>query len=83
MRVDSNEPDRAAVSLDEVFQEVKQDLSAALERTQAEISCEQLPIVQGDRHLLRILLQNLIERNQVCRPRGEALRASERTWSGR
>jgi len=61
VRVDSNEPGRGPVPLDEVFQEVKQDLSAVLERTQAQIVCEPLPIVRGDRHMLRVLLQNLIE----------------------
>lgn len=61
VRVDSNEPDKAPVSLEEVFQEVKQDLSAALERTHAELVCEPLPMVQGDRHMLRVLLQNLVE----------------------
>lgn len=61
VRVDSNEPDSARVSLDEVFQEVKQDLGAVLERTHAEVVCESLPTVRGDRHMLRVLLQNLIE----------------------
>lgn len=61
VRVDSNEPDSAPVSLEEVFQEVRQDLSAALERTQAVISCDPLPTVWGDRHLLRVLVQNLVE----------------------
>lgn len=61
VRVDSNEPDRVPVPLDEVFQEVKQDLGAVLERTHAEVVCDALPTVQGDRHMLRVLLQNLIE----------------------
>ncbi len=61
VRVDSNQPDSGPVPLDEVFQEVKQDLAAVLERTHAEIVCESLPTVQGDRHMLRVLVQNLIE----------------------
>jgi signal transduction histidine kinase len=61
VRVDSNEPDRAPVPLDEVFQEVKQDLSAVLERTHTQIVSDPLPVVRGDRHMLRVLLQNLIE----------------------
>jgi PAS domain S-box-containing protein len=61
VRVDSNEPDRGLVSLEEVFQEVKQDLGAVLERTHAQVTCESLPTVRGDRHMLRVLLQNLIE----------------------
>jgi len=61
VRVDSNEPGRAPVPLDEVFQEVKQDLSAVLERTHAQVVCDPLPVVRGDRHMLRVLLQNLVE----------------------
>jgi PAS domain S-box-containing protein len=61
VRVDSNEPDRGPVPLVEVFLEVKQDLAAVLERTHAQVVCESLPIVRGDRHMLRVLLQNLIE----------------------
>jgi signal transduction histidine kinase len=44
-----------------VFQEVKQDLSAVLERTHTQIVSDPLPVVRGDRHMLRVLLQNLVE----------------------
>ncbi len=61
VRVDSNEPDNVPVSLDELCREVKQDLAAALERTQAVVDCAPLPTVPGDRNMLRLLVQNLIE----------------------
>ncbi|MGC3982141.1 MAG: ATP-binding protein [Steroidobacteraceae bacterium] len=61
VRVDSNQPARVAVSLDAMFQEVSQDLSAILQRTGTQLSCEPLPVVHGDPIMLRVLLQNLIE----------------------
>ncbi|MFN0164702.1 MAG: sensor histidine kinase [Burkholderiales bacterium] len=49
-----------SVDMNELYAEVVSDLDAAVKRTGATLTSGALPVVSGERHLLRILLQNLV-----------------------
>jgi light-regulated signal transduction histidine kinase (bacteriophytochrome) len=59
-RVDSRGRDFAAVDLNEIVDEVKRDLEATVEATDAAITRDELPTVMGDSAQLHQLLHNLI-----------------------
>jgi len=49
-----------SVSLQDVYDEVKVNLHDVIDRAQAELSCDELPVINGEHTLLRVLLQDLI-----------------------
>lgn len=50
-----------AIELGELARDVARDFSAALQEVGGELRCEALPMVRGERALLRRLLQNLVD----------------------
>ncbi|MBL8380316.1 MAG: PAS domain-containing protein [Burkholderiales bacterium] len=50
----------APVPLAELITEISEDLAATIQRTGTRLTTGALPVIGGERHLLRILLQNLI-----------------------
>ena len=60
-RVESRVTPFTPVSLNEVFDDDLALLSASIEDTGAEVTCDELPTVSGDRSQLSQLLQNLID----------------------
>jgi len=50
----------SAVDISSVAEQVRQDLAATIERTEATVTVGSLPVVQGDASLLRVLIQNLV-----------------------
>lgn len=59
-RAGGSDGERQRVAMDEVADQVRDELRRNIERTDAEITCEDLPEVWGDPSLLRQCLQNLV-----------------------
>jgi signal transduction histidine kinase len=49
-----------SVALQDVYGEVKVNLHDVIGRSQAELSCDELPMINGEHTLLRVLLQDLV-----------------------
>ena len=59
-RIESRGHPFEPVALDEVFEDAKKDLQIALSESNAELTVEDLPRVEGDEHQLRQLFVNLL-----------------------
>lgn len=59
------EPRWVRLSLDRLCHDVLGSLDGRLRESHAVVSLAQLPVILGDRHLLRMILQNLID-NALC-----------------
>lgn len=60
VRLDHHAVNQQPVDLDKVMTEVRDDLSAALERSSGRLTVDPLCIAWGDATLLRVVLQNLV-----------------------
>jgi len=61
VRLDATEARADAVNLAELVEETRQSLAAAIGRSGATIRVTPLPVIRGDRSLLGLLLQNVID----------------------
>lgn len=60
VRLEQHTVHREPVDLNKLASAVVEDLGDALQRTAAVVTCTPLPSVQGDPHLLRVVIQNLV-----------------------
>jgi light-regulated signal transduction histidine kinase (bacteriophytochrome) len=60
-RLSSQAKEFRTVDCNEIISEVLQDLKAAIDDAKAIINCEKLPLVKGDKVMLRLLFQNLLQ----------------------
>lgn len=61
VRLDATEARMDAVNLAELVEDTRQSLAAAIARSGATIRVTPLPVIRGDRSLLGLLLQNVID----------------------
>ncbi len=61
VRMDKHRVDFTDVDTGALARQVRDDLTAALQRTGGQIDIGPMPVVRGDATLLRLLLQNLVE----------------------
>ena len=60
VRLDDTNLEKSPINLNALIEEVRQDLADSMQRASARLEVAPLPIVPGERHLLRVLLQNLV-----------------------
>lgn len=72
-RVGANPPEAKPVNLEQLVTEVQKSIEVLIAESEAEITCDRLPMVMGDRMLLSQLLQNLLT-NAIKFRRAEAPR---------
>lgn len=72
VQLDSRPVEWRTVELQPIAQQVVDDLSAALQRSQGRVEVQALPRVQGDASLLRLALQNLVANGLKFRRPGVA-----------
>lgn len=72
VRLDDKQLTHQPVNLNALLDEVRLDLADAIERTGARVDATRLPVIFGERHLLRVLLQNLVANAIKFVPKGIA-----------
>ncbi len=78
IRLDNVNLSLEPVDLNALVGEVRLDLALTIERSSARIEVDRLPVLTGERHLLRVLLQNLISNGIKYSLPGVAPRVSVR-----